>query len=93
MAIRTTYTEARANFARLWNKLEEDQDIALIERRGHETMALMPAAEASSLLETAHLLRSPRNAQRLLAALQGALSGEGTSLSVERLKEDLGLAP
>ncbi|MBM3277101.1 MAG: Txe/YoeB family addiction module toxin [Candidatus Handelsmanbacteria bacterium] len=38
-------------------------------------MVILPAAELRSLEETAHLLRSPRNAQRLLAALQRALEG------------------
>ena len=37
-------------------------------------MALVTASELSSLLETAHLLRSPKNARRLLKALHRAQS-------------------
>jgi antitoxin YefM len=33
-------------------------------------VALIPADELSGLMETAHLLRSPANAKRLLTALQ-----------------------
>jgi len=40
----------------------------IIERRNGENVALISEAELSSLLETAHLLRSPRNAQRLASA-------------------------
>jgi antitoxin component of MazEF toxin-antitoxin module len=36
-------------------------------------MAILPAEELDGLRETAHLLRSPRNAVRLLTALQRAL--------------------
>lgn len=35
-------------------------------------MALIAAEELEGLLETAHLLRSPRNAARLLSALERA---------------------
>lgn len=38
---------------------------------------LESADEFAGLMETAHLLRSPRNAARLLAALRRALKGNG----------------
>ena len=38
-----------------------------------------------------HLLRSPRNAERLFAALEQALRGEGEAMSVESLREAVGL--
>jgi antitoxin YefM len=91
MPITTTYTDARARLAELWNRLEEDRELLVIERRGHEAMAMLPAAEVESLLETAHLLRSPKNALRLLNAIQQALSGEGEVRTLEELKQDLGV--
>jgi antitoxin YefM len=45
----------------------------------------------TSLLETAHLLRSPKNAQRLLAALQRATRGKGKPESVDKLRREMGL--
>ena len=33
-------------------------------------VALIPAAELAGLIETAHLLRSPKNARRLLTAVR-----------------------
>ena len=42
--------------------------------------------DASSLIETAHLLRSPRNAPRLLGAIGRAIKGEaGTVMTVEEI--------
>lgn len=92
MPVSTTYTKARANLAKLWDQLESDQELAIIERRGHEAMALLPAAEFESLLETAHLLRSPENAKRLLRAIQRALNQQGEVKTPEDLKRELGLA-
>ena len=71
--------------------IENDREILLIERRGHETMAMLPAVEIESLLETAHLLRSPRNAQRLLSAIQSAMEGAGEEKTITSLKRELGL--
>ena len=92
MPVSTTYTKLRANLAQLWDQLESDQELAIIERRGHQAMALLPAAEVESLLETAHLLRSPENAKRLLRAIQRALNQPGEVKTPEDLKRELGLA-
>jgi antitoxin YefM len=43
------------------------------------------------LKETAHLLCSPRNARRLLAALQRAKRGKGKPESVGKLRREVGL--
>jgi len=91
MAIHTTYSKARANLARLCSQVAENREIVLINRRNAEDVALISASELSSLLETAHLLRSPKNAQRLLTALNRALSRTESPQPVEELKRELGL--
>ena len=91
MSLTATYTEARANLAKLWDRLEQDRETLVIKRRGHESMVMLPMAEIESLLETAHLLRSPANARRLLGALQRALRDEGTATSPQELRQELGL--
>jgi antitoxin YefM len=53
----------------------------------------MPAHELSSLLETAHLLRSPKNAQRLLAALRRAKTGKAQPRTMEQLRRELKIEP
>ena len=87
-----TYTEARANSAKLWDQAEANREPIVIRRRGKENMALIPEDELSALMETAHLLRSPRNANRLLSALARARSKEGISESVDELRTALGLS-
>src|SRR3972149_7451583 len=73
----TTYTEARQNLARLLDRVVDDREVVFIRRRGRGRVGLVAAEELASLLETAHLLRSPRNAARPLSALQRALSQPG----------------
>ncbi len=92
MAIETTYTHARANFARLCDAAAEDREIIIIRRRNAEDVALIAVDELSSLLETAHLLRSPRNAERLLTALARVRSGSVEPQTVEELRTEVGLA-
>jgi antitoxin YefM len=91
MGARSTYSHARANFAAIWNEVESTREPALLERRGHETMALIPADELSSLEETAYLLRSPLNALRLLTALARSRRGSATPTEIEALAEEFGL--
>jgi antitoxin YefM len=91
MAIQTTYTKARANFAKLCNEVAENREIVIINRRGNEDVALVAADELSSLIETAHLLRSPKNAQRLLSALKRARSRKLKPRSVAELRREIGL--
>ncbi|NDF92680.1 MAG: type II toxin-antitoxin system Phd/YefM family antitoxin [Betaproteobacteria bacterium] len=69
MSIETTYSQARAEFAQLMNRVTDEREVVVVKRRGHPAVAMIAADELASLLETAHLLRSPANAARLLAAL------------------------
>lgn len=91
MAHRTSYTDARANFATLCNRVIENREVIMINRRGSEDVALLEADELSSLLETAHLLRSPRNARRLLAALDRAKARRGRPEPLNKLRREMGL--
>ena len=91
MANRTTYTQARANLASLCDRVAETREPYVIERRNGENVALISEDELNSLLETAHLLRSPNNARRLASALRRALGGKPAPSSLERLRLDMGL--
>jgi antitoxin YefM len=91
MPVETTYTSLRENLASVLDRVVADQEVVIVRRRGAEDVALVPAAELAGLVETAHLLRSPRNARRLLTALRRAQSGKGKSTSIERLRRDTGL--
>lgn len=93
MPIQTTYTQARASLARLLDEVTQNREVVIIKRRGAGDVALVAADELASLMETAHLLRSPKNAERLLAALGRALQGEGQPLTVEALQDEVGFEP
>jgi antitoxin YefM len=92
MAMYTTNSEARANLARLWDEATRSRETVIISRRGAEDVALIAADELASLQETAHLLRSPANAARLLTVLQRALAGEGEPVTIRDLRREVGLA-
>lgn len=91
MTIQTTYTQARANLAALFDAVADDREIVIVQRRGAEDVALIAADELASLLETRHLLQSPRNAQRLLAALQRAQERSVAPQTVEAMRREAGL--
>jgi antitoxin YefM len=77
MTIETTYTQARAQLARLLDQVANDHEVVIIQRRGADDVAMIAADELTSLLETVHLLRSPANAERLLNALARARQRNG----------------
>ena len=91
MTIHTTYTQTRASLAKLLDKVTHDREVVIIQRRGEEEVAMIAASELSSLMETAYLLRSPVNAERLLSALGRALKNEGKPLSLDTLRREVKL--
>jgi len=93
MTIQTTYTQARDGLAKLLDQVTHNREVVIIHRRGEEEVAMIAASELESLLETAYLLRSPANAERLLSALGRALKGEGEPQSLETLRNELSLEP
>ena len=91
MPTETTYTAARANLAALCDSVVATHDAVIIRRRGAKDVALVAADELGSLIETAHLLRSPRNAKRLLTALGRARRGKRRPGSIAALRREVGL--
>ncbi|MEW6334774.1 MAG: type II toxin-antitoxin system prevent-host-death family antitoxin [Thermodesulfobacteriota bacterium] len=91
MPIQTTYTQARANLSSLFKEVTENREIVIIRRRSGEDVAVVAADELASLMETAHLLRSPKNAGRLLQALARAQSRTEKPQTLEMLKKGVGL--
>jgi antitoxin YefM len=90
MPIQTTYTHARANLAKLLDEVTKNHETVVITRRGSEDVAIISASELSSLTETAHLLRSPKNAGRLLRALTRAMEKQGKPQRVNDLRREVG---
>ncbi len=84
VAIETTYTAAREQLKALMDRVVADREVVMVRRRQGGDVAIVAAEELEGLLETAHLLRSPRNAARLLAALERA---RGESLPTLRMED------
>ena len=72
-----SYTHVREHFAEVLDEVVSSQEPMIITRRNRPDVALIPADDLASLRETAHFLRSPTNAARLLAALERSLRGDG----------------
>ncbi|HWB95569.1 MAG TPA: type II toxin-antitoxin system Phd/YefM family antitoxin [Bryobacteraceae bacterium] len=100
MPTETTYTSLRENLASVLDQVVDQQETVIVRRKGAGDVALVPASELAGLIETAHLLRSPRNARRLLAALRRAERGKaeaddstGTAPEAAWCKEKLSEPP
>jgi antitoxin YefM len=91
MTIQTTYTQARDGLAKLLDQVTHNREVVVIQRRGEEEVAMIAASELESLMETAYLLRSPKNAERLLGVLGRALKNEGDELTTNELRARVGL--
>lgn len=91
MAKETTYTHARKHLASLCDDVAETREAVIIHRRGARDVALVAADELESLTETAHLLRSPKNAKRLVTALQRARGKSLKAHTVDKLRREFGL--
>lgn len=73
-----SYSESRANYAATLDAVVDDLEEVVITRTGHEPVVKVAQSEYDSLVETAHLLRSPANARRLMDAIDQLESGRGT---------------
>ena len=91
MATETTYTALRENLATYLDQVIDDREVLLVRRRGARDVAIIPADELAGLMETAHLLRSPKNAQRLFESLRELDEGKGEVMTVEELRRSVGL--
>jgi antitoxin YefM len=72
-----SYSDAREHLASLIEEVISTRKQVVIPRRAFEAVAMIPADELAGLIETVHLLRSPKNAKRLLEALLRSYSGGG----------------
>ncbi len=73
----TTYTAVRQNLAKTMDKVCRDHSPVIVTRQKSESVVIMSLADYEALEETAYLLRSPRNAQRLEDAVEELNRGGG----------------
>ena len=91
MTIETTYSQAREQLKSLMDRAVDDREIIMVKRRTGGDVAMIAADELQSVMETAHLLRSPKNAQRLLAALARARTESLATTQMTELQQMVGV--
>lgn len=91
MSIHASYSQASARLNDYLDEAAHNRQIVVLQRPGEEDVAPIAADALAGLLETAHLLRSPANAARLLTALNRARQGQGTAQNVDKHRQELGL--
>jgi antitoxin YefM len=89
-------TDARKNFFSLLDQVANDHQVVIVKRREGENVALIAESDLSSLYETAYLLKSPQNAQRLFEALERSKARDNqtvetlsTEQAIAQLKQEL----
>ena len=70
-----SYTVARQNLAKTMEKVCADHAPVIITRTGKTSVVMMSLEDYQALSETAYLLRSPKNAKRLLESIVELESG------------------
>jgi antitoxin YefM len=78
-----TYTAARENLASTMDQVCRDSAPVIITRNREQAVVMISLEEYESLEETAHLLRAPANAKRLLASIGSLESGKGKARKVD----------
>jgi antitoxin YefM len=90
-------TDARKNFFSLLDQVANDHQVVVVKRREGENVVLIAESDLSSLYETAYLLKSPKNAQRLFDALERSkardeqsVEATSTEQAIAQLRQEFG---
>jgi antitoxin YefM len=73
-----TYTHARSHLAETMEKVCDDHAPVIITRKNERSVVMISLEDYQALEETADLLRSPKNARRLLESMAELEAGRGT---------------
>jgi antitoxin YefM len=71
------YTQAMINLAKTMDTVCDDHVPIVIACKSHRSVVIISLDDYQSLEETAYLLRSPKNAQRLIKSIAELESGRG----------------
>ncbi len=72
-----TYTSARANLAQTMDRVCDDHEPIIITRNGESAVVMIALDDFRAMEETAYLLRSPKNAKRLIESIAALEKGQG----------------
>lgn len=77
-----SYSTARQRLAKTMDQVCRDHSPVIVTRQKSESVVIMSLEDYEALEETAHLLRSPKNAKRLLESVTQLESGKGKKRSL-----------
>ena len=80
-----TYTHARSHLAQTMEQVCDDHAPLIITRKNRRSVVMLSLEDYQALEETAYLLRSPKNARRLLEAVAELEAGTATTSDGEPL--------
>ena len=72
-----TYSQATENLAKTMDKVCDDHAPVIIIRKNQRSVVMISLEDYQALEETAYLLRSPKNARRLLESIVELEAGGG----------------
>jgi antitoxin YefM len=73
-----TYSEARSKLAKTMEKVCDDHSPVIITRKNSRSVVMLSLDDYEALEETTYLLRSPKNARRLLESIAELETSGGT---------------
>jgi antitoxin YefM len=73
-----SYSAARQNLAKTMEKVCKDHAPVIVTRKANDSIVIISLEDYEALEETAYLLRSPKNARRLLESIAQLEAGRGT---------------
>lgn len=79
-----TFSEARKNFKAVMDRVVNDSDHTIVTRQNGEPVVMVSLSEWNAMMETTHLLSSPRNAARLRESIGQIESGKAKARELER---------
>ncbi len=65
-----TYSHTRQHLAEIMDKVSDDRTPVLITRQNGNPVVMMSLQDFNALEETAYLMRSPKNAKRLMESIE-----------------------
>jgi len=78
-----TYTKVRAHLAQTIDLVCENHEPVIITKKNDRSVVMLSLEDYQALEETSYLLRSPKNARRLLDAINELDSGGGSEQKLD----------
>jgi len=79
---KTTYSYTREHLSSILDQISNDAEIFCIHRKNGQEVIMLDKSDYTSLVETAYILRSPKNAKELFKALEESENNLGEKIDL-----------